>query len=220
MSNGTTPPKKRGCFFYGCLSLIIVGFVMAALITIVIYVANKKLTALVNDYTDTAPQTIETVTYPPPERDALEARLKAFKEAIDKGKSGEELVLNATDLNVLIGENPDLKGKLFITLEDDQVKAKVAIPLDAIGEAFSLKRLKGRYLNGAGALRVALESGQLDVRVESILVRDKPLPPLFMTELKKNNLARDANRNPRQSKEIQKYDSLRIKDGKVTIRSK
>jgi len=220
MSNGTNPPKKRGCLFYGCLSLIIVGIAVATMLTIGIFVAKKKLMALVNDYTDAAPQAIETVTYPPPEREALQTRLTAFKDAIDKGKAGDELVLNATDLNVLIGENAELKGKLFITFEDDQVKAKVALPLDALAEVPGLGKLKGRYLNGAGALRVALDSGLLDVRVESIQVRNKPLPAIVMTELKKNNLARDANQNPQQAKEIQKYDSLRIKDGKLIIRSK
>ncbi len=220
MSNGTNPPKKRGCLFYGCLTLIIVGLAVAAMITIGIFYAKKKLLALVDDYTDAAPQTIETITYPPPERAALQTRLTAFKEAIDKSRAGDELVLTATDLNVLIGENADLKGKLFVTFEDDQVKAKVAMPLDAVSEALGFQKLKGRYLNGAGALRVALEAGQLDVRVESIQVRNKPLPAIIMTELKKNNLARDANRNPEQAKELQKYDSLRIQDNKLIIRSK
>src|SRR6185503_15265862 len=99
MSNGTNPPKKRGCLFYGCLSLIIVGLAVATMLTIGFFIAKKKLMALVDDYTDSAPQTIETVTYPPPEREALQSRLDAFKAAIDKGKTGEELVLNATDLN-------------------------------------------------------------------------------------------------------------------------
>ena len=57
---------------------------------------------------------------------------------------GAELVLNATDLNVLIGENPDLKGKLFVEFDDDQVKGKVSMPLPDIGPL----KLKGRYLNG------------------------------------------------------------------------
>lgn len=220
MSNGTNPPKKRGCLFYGCLTLIIVGLAVAAMLTIGFFVAKKKLLALVDDYTDPAPQPIETITYPPPERESLQTRLTAFKEAIDKNRAGEELVLTATDLNVLIGENADVKGKLFITLEDDQVKAKVAMPLDALGDVTGFAKLKGRYLNGSGALRVALEAGQLDVRVESIQVRNKPLPAIIMTELKKNNLARDVNRNPEQARELQKYDSLRIQDNKIIIRSK
>src|SRR5437867_2737318 len=171
MSNGTNPPKKRGCLFYGCLTLIIVGLAVATMLTIGFFIAKKKLLALVDDYTDPAPQTIETITYPPPEREALQTRLTAFKQAIDKSRAGEELVLTATDLNVLIGENVDLKGKLFITLEDDQVKAKVAMPLDSVGEALGFQKLKGRYLNGSGALRVGLEACQLVVRVGPSQVR-------------------------------------------------
>src|SRR5512147_1478310 len=96
MSNGTNPPKKRGCLFYGCLTLIIVGLAVATMLTIGFFIAKKKLMALVDDYTDPAPQTIETITYPPPEREALQTLLTAFKQAIDKSRAGEELVLTAT----------------------------------------------------------------------------------------------------------------------------
>jgi hypothetical protein len=216
MSNGTNPPKKRGCLFYGCLSMVILGLVLALMLGIGLYVAKRTVTKLINDYSDSAPQTIETVTYPPPQRQALQAQLDAFKAAVDGSKSGVELVLTATDLNVLIGENPDLKGKLFLTLDNDKVTGKVSIPLDDFGPL----KLKGRYLNGTAALRVALESGQLDVRVDSVEVRGKPLPGPLSSELKKNNLAQNANQNPDQAKQLEKISSLQIKDGKVILRSK
>lgn len=216
MSNGTNPPKKRGCLFYGCLSMVILGLVLALMLGVGLYVAKRTVTKLVNDYSDTSPQTIETITYPPPQRQALQAQLDAFKAAVDGGKPGIELILNASDLNVLIGENPALRGKLFLAFDDDKVTGKVSFPLDDYGPL----KLKGRYLNGTAALRVAIESGQLDIRVDSVDVRGKPLPEPLMKELKKNNLAKDAGNNPDQAEQLKKISSLQIKDGKVILRSK
>lgn len=218
MSNGpTTPtPKKRGCFFYGCLSVVIVGIVLVAMLCVGLYIAKRTVNRLVKDYTDATPQTIETVTYPAPQRDILQRQLDTFKTALDSGTPGVELVLNASDLNVLIGENPDLKGKLFITFDDDKVTGKVAFPLPDLGPL----KLKGRYLNGLASFRVALEGGQLDVRVDSVTVRSNLLPAAVMNEFKKENLAKEANKNPDQAKQIQKFQSLHLKDGKLILRSK
>ncbi|MEY2410959.1 MAG: hypothetical protein QOF48_3629 [Verrucomicrobiota bacterium] len=216
MSNGTNPPKKRGCLFYGCLSVAIVSLVLVLMLCVGFYFAKRKITQLINDYTDTTPQPIESVTYPPPERAALQSRLETFKAAVDKHEPQAELVLNATDLNVLIGENPDLKGKLFVELDDDQVKGKVAMPLPDIGPF----RLKGRYLNGAASLRVALDGGKLNVRVNTVEVRGKALPGPIMTELKKNNLAESVAQNPNQARELEKFNSIEVKDSKVIIHGK
>ncbi len=216
MSNGTNPPKKRGCLFYGCLSVAIVSLVLVLMLCIGLYIAKRTVTKLIEDYTDASPQTIESVTYPPPERAALQSRLDGFKLTLDKGEPGAELVLSASDLNVLIGENPDLKGKLFVDFDDDQVKGKVSMPLSDIGPL----KLKGRYLNGAAGLRVVLEAGMLNVRVNSVEVRGKPLPGPIMSELKKKNLAENVGQNPDQARQLEKFRSLQIKDGKIIIRGK
>src|SRR5437868_3129093 len=192
MANDTNPPKKRGCLFYGCLSLTIVSVILILMLCVGLYIAKRTLTKLKDEFTDSAPQTIETVTYPQTERSALQSRLDSFKAAVDKKDPNAELILTASDLNVLIGENPDLKGKLFVELEDDQVKGKVSIPLSDIGPI----KLNGRYLNGAASLRVALEDSRLTVRLNSLEVRGKPLPGTFLSELKKKNLAEDVTHDP------------------------
>ena len=215
MSNPANPPKKRGCLFYGCLSVLVLGICIVVFGLIGLNLAKKKFLALRAEWTDLTPQAIETVTYPPPQREELQARVAKFKQALDAGKLGEELVLTATDLNVLIGENPDTKGRLFVTVDGDRFKAKVSIPLQDIGPL----KLSGRYLNGEAVLRVALENKMLDVRVDSVEVRGKPLPDFIMKEFKKNNLAKDFNADPDHQKELDKFDSLHIKDGKIIIKS-
>ena len=216
MSNGTNPPKKRGCLFYGCLSVAIVSIILVLMLCVGLYIAKRTMTKLIDEYTDTTPQTIELVTYEPAERRELKSKVDAFQAGINKGEPGAELVLSASDLNALIGESSEWKGKVFVELEDDQVKGKVAMPLSNFGPL----KLNGRYLNGAVGLRVTLEDGKLSVRANSVEVRGKALPGAFMSELKKNNLAESVGRDPQQQKELEKFKSLQIKDGKVIIRGK
>lgn len=224
MSNGTNPPKKRGCLFYGCLTLTILAVLMVVMGLVGFFVVRSMYNKALNEYTSTTPQAIESVTYTPEERDALEARLKRFQEALDQVKAGEELVLSAKDLNILIAEKPnvnELKGRLFVMIEDDRIKGKVSIPLRDIGWF----KLRGRYLNGLAAFRVALEGGKLDVRLEEVEVNGKPLQNSrllgpMVTEMKKKNLAEDYQRDARQSDNIRKFDTIQIKDGNVVLKTK
>ena len=69
MSNESNPPKQRGCLFYGCLSLTVLGL-MAIVLGVVAYFWVKSTTARwIRDYTDTAPAPaldIAVASPPPP----------------------------------------------------------------------------------------------------------------------------------------------------------
>jgi hypothetical protein len=218
MSNENAPRKQRGCLFYGCLSLAILAFVIVLCVGVGIYFAKRTFDTLITDYTEANPAQIEEAPYPQPKLQELQTRLNAFQQGIERGNAAQplELVLSAEDLNALIAANPDLKGKAFITIDDDQIKGKVSVPLPDIGPF----KLKGRYLNGSAAFKAALENGQLDVRLQQMTVKDKPLPPVFLNELKKQNLAQEAQNDPNNAKVIDKLESLEVRDGKVVIRGK
>ena len=51
---------------------------------------------------------------------------------------------------------------------------------------------KGRYLNGKADLKASLFDGELIVHLDAIEVKGKPVPPEFMTEIRKQNIAKDA----------------------------
>jgi len=216
MNSEGAPAKKRGCLFYGCLSTIILGLLVVALFVAGFFVAKRFVNNLVALYTDTQPELIESVTYAAADREALKQRLEAFTVAVDSGKGGQELVLSAEDLNVLIAESPELKGKIFIMIEEDKLRGKVSVPLKDIGPL----KLNGRYLNGTATLKASLTNGVVDLRLDDILVRSNALPARIVNELKKQNLAKEYQNDPKQQQEIQKYESIRLQDGKVHIRSK
>lgn len=217
MPNQSGPTKQRGCFFYGCLSLAILALVVALFVGVGLYFAKRTVDVWIADYTETSPGKIEELVYPEPKMRELRSRVGAFQQGIEKG-GGEavELVLVADDLNALIAENRELKGKVFVKIEDDEIQGQVSVPLKDIGPL----KLKGRYLNGSAAFKLALANGRLDVRLERVTVKDKPLPPMILNELKKQNLAQEAQDDPEASEVFGKIDSIELKEGKVIIRGK
>jgi hypothetical protein len=216
MSNQTGPSKPKGCFFYGCLSLAILGLVMALFLAVGFYFAKRTVNTMVTTYTDAAPVQLENAAYSRAQMEILQKRIGGFRQALDKGEGNLELVLTAEDLNALIAENPDLKGRVLVSIDDDQVKGDVSIPLKDFGPV----KLQGRHLNGSATFRVQLVNGILDVRLDQVKVKDKPLPTFILSELKKHNLAQEAQTSPEFSEVVERLDSLEVTGGKVIITSK
>jgi hypothetical protein len=211
MSNESNPPKPRGCFFYGCLSLAVLGLLVVGLIAGVVYLAKRTI----NAYTSAAPAMVEKVEYTPAQMEVLKARLAAFGDALNKGNKDMELVLTADDLNALISQEKGLQGRLFVRI-DDRIKGELSLPLDDIGPL----KLKGRYLNGAVTFKVALIQGAPDVRLDDVTVKGKPLPPMLLAEFKKQNFARDLQNDPQTATNLAKFESVRITNGTVVLRNR
>lgn len=216
MTNPSIPPKKRGCLFYGCLTLAVVCFVGLALTVLGIRYVSKKLVA---DFTAAEPQTVESIEIAPEELTTLQSRVNSFKTALQNPREPQELVLTAPDINALIAHDPqfkDLAGKVFVMIEGDQVRANVSVPLKDLAGF----KLKGRYLNGVATLKLGLENGKLHIDLQDIQVKGKPLPATIMTELKKQNLAREVESDRDNAATIKKFESIKVEDGKVILKTK
>jgi hypothetical protein len=211
MSNESNPPKQRGCFFYGCLSLAVIGLLVIAL-GVAIYLVVK---GWINNYTDTAPASVEKVEYLPAKMQALRAQLTDFMNALERGTNEVELVLTADDLNALIAQEKGIQGRLFVRI-DDRIKGELSLPLEDIGPL----KLKGRYLNGAVTFKVALANGALDVRLDDVTVKGKPLPGMLSSEFKNRNLAQNFQNDPQTATNLAKLESVQITNGTVILRNK
>jgi hypothetical protein len=216
MSNEINPGKKRGCLFYGCLSLVI-----AALLVIVVgilgYFFLKRTTeGWVRNYTDAGPAQLERVEYSREQTDVLQRKAAEFQRALETGTNVIELTLTTDDLNALISTQPQLKDKLLVRIDNDQVRGDISMPLSNLGPL----KLGGRYLNGSVIFQVVLTNGVLDVRLHDVQVKNKPLPPLVLNELKKNNLAMEFQKDPKAASDIAKYDTIQITNGAVVLRNR
>jgi hypothetical protein len=208
------PPRQRGCFFYGCIIASILLVLALILIGVGGYLLYRMVNGWVDEYTATAPRDLPKVEMPDPERKALKDRVEAFRKAVDEGKSVEPLVLTSNDLNALIAEEPDLQGKVYVKVEGDELKGQISIPLEKLG----LPMFKGRYLNGEADLKASFNNGILIVTLDSLEVNGKHLPDEFMTNLRQQNLAKDAYKDPKNAEMLRKVESMAIKDGKIIIR--
>jgi hypothetical protein len=206
------PKQRRGCLFYGCLS----GVACLVIILVAFLIGLHQLKKMVNFYTDPGPTPLPVAQLSVPEMDNLKQRIESFQDAVRSGRPTQPLTLSADEINAFIQADTNLarlKGRIYVTLEGDRAKGQVSLPLDDVG----LRIFKGRYLNGSGIFAVSLQKGILVVNAESLTVKGKPLPGVYMEKIRTQNLAESVNNNPRVSVGLNRLQELRVSDGKLII---
>jgi hypothetical protein len=207
-------PRQHGCFFYGCIIATILALLMVILVAVGTFFLYRFANRMVEEYTSTTPRELPKVDMLAETRQLLKDRVEAFQKAVEAGTATEPLVLTSDDLNALIDENPELKGKIYIKVEGDEIKGQVSIPLESLG----LAMVRGRYLNGEADLKASLSDGVLIVTLDSIEVNGQRPPEEMMKGIRQQNLAKDAYKDEKSSNLIRKLESLEIKDGKIILK--
>lgn len=209
------PPRKaHGCCFYGCLSFAIILLVVALA---GVFAARYYVRQTIIRYSDTAPLSLPKVQASDSQIESIQERLEQFKEAIESGRSTDDLTLDETAVNLLIANAPELQqlaDKVYIAIEGDQIKAQISWPLDG----FPLISMPGRYLNGSASLKVSLKNGAPMVFLDSVEVKGQKLPDYIMSALRGENLARDLSNNPKTASILRRLEGIEVNDGKIVIR--
>jgi hypothetical protein len=194
----------------GCLVVAVGGLVVLG---IGFYVAKGWISGLVEDYTDTQPMELPQVTLSDEDLAALQARVKAFKDAFDAGEAAPPLVLSGDEINALIQQDEDLKHVVYVTIEGDRVRGQISVPLEQLG----FEMVKGRYLNAQATFNVFVRDGFLFVGIDSAEVRGKAIPEEIMAEVRSQNFAKDATNDPEVRDVIRRIESLEVADGRIMI---
>jgi hypothetical protein len=236
---GTRPPAKTksgiGCWIWGCLGVVV--FMLIAIIGIG-FGAYYFVTNQVANYTDTAPADVPVVELPPEELEALEARIESFtsevrgtdKTASETTPDGEtdgtaestgpatepvkELVLTANDINALIASNAELKGKLFVEIEEGRVRGKASFPADAFPGG------KGRFFNADAEFSVSMQDGLIMIRLTDASVKGERLPEQLLDGFSRENLAKEMYANPENAEMLRKFDRIEVVDDTIVLRLK
>lgn len=207
------PPKpRRGCFFYGCITGVVLLVVVLGTLMIGLHYVKK----LVNSFTDTKPIALPAVQMSPAEIDKLKQRFEAFQQEVREGHPTKPLALTGDDLNALISSDAEwrsLKGKFYIRLEGDQLKSEVSLPLQELG----WKILKGRYLNGNATFNLGFRNGVLSVSPQNVLVKGKPLPESFMQVIREENLAAGLTNQPAAAAVLKGLQDIQVKEGNLVL---
>jgi hypothetical protein len=200
--------------FYGCLTCVVLLLIMAVLAVVAVrFIKNQ-----VNTYTDTQPMKLPRVEMTDADYQQLERRVKSFGDAMEKGTPVEPLMLTERDLNALIARAANMKelaDKVYVSVNGTEVKGQVSIPLSRLGWLG-----KGRYLNGEATFNVSLENGVLIVTAREIKVKGKPLPETFMSQLRRENLAKEAYKNPKNAEAIRQLDTIQVQESQVLIKAR
>ena len=211
--------EGRGCFFYGCITSIVVTIIVVIAAVLGVRYAINTAVDVVIEYTDATPVSLPPTFASPAEVSSLQARVDTFKAGLGQAGEPRELVLSGQDINVLIKEHPELeqiRGMAHVSIVGDQIGAEVSVPLDIL----QIERLKGRYLNGSAALSGSLQGGHLDIRLQGLTVKGQPLPDEVMSQLTGQNLAEQAQTDPDVAAMIRQLEEIRVEGGKLILRKK
>jgi hypothetical protein len=198
------PVKKHGCFFYGCITAIVLLVVMILLG----YVGYRYLMYLRDQWTSPTPEMFAKVEMSAEAREALEKRVQEFRKALEAQEPVAPLMLNSDEINALIEDNPTLKGRVHVEIKGDKIEGQLSWPIPNTG----------RFLNGSADLRVSLKDDVLIVNADAISVKGRPVPESFMQGFRQQNLAEDAYKNPKNAEELRKIESIEVKDGTIIIK--
>jgi hypothetical protein len=203
--------KRHGCFFYGCITAL----VLVVLLAVGGYFGGRYfINKMVADYTQAAPATLPKSEIPADEMSRLKLRIQAFSDAPEKGQPGS-ITLNEKELNALLasGDN-DLKNRIYIGIDGDELKGQVSIPLNN----FDLSIARDRYLNGNARLKVSLNNDVLMVHMQSLEIAGQPIPDYIMQALRKENIAKDVYKNEKTAEILRKIESITVKDNLITVK--
>jgi len=223
MSAIETPEKKRrGCFFYGCITLICVGLVIAVAVFFVLRYFVSRANGIIAEYSEAQPVVFQKVGMPDDELKKLQDRVTAFSNEMNAHSNGPPLVLSSRDVNALmfsVTNFKDLKDMVRVDIEGGKIRGQVSLPLENFFQV-PFVHTKGRYLNGTGTFTVGVVSNLPAVYIQTLEVKGKSLPSQFMMQVKGKNMAEDFENSPTNSAKAGQYDSIEVKDGNLVIKAK
>src|SRR5881628_3813314 len=144
MNTWVEPPPRRqglGCFARGCLILLVFGIVLAIACLAGMYWGFQRHSAIVHGiYWLAKTHSLGEAPAPVPEFTASDEQIQAVRERWQdfeqKTRAGQpaEIELTADDINAFIATNRNARGKVFVSIEGNQLRIQASTPL---GEIFN-----------------------------------------------------------------------------------
>ena len=187
------PPKQRksGCLGKGCMMLVIFLILLAVAFFVGGYFGMRYVV------TSTEPKQIPQIETTDAEQAAVKQRWEEFKagprtpvevtntttdasttttaEVVPTPTPSNRIELSASDINQLIAGSRKLRGKGFVSIENNVARVQVSVPLEKVG-------FRGRYLNGELLVRPAPDGNPRNIEITEVSlggVSDKILNSLL-----------------------------------------
>lgn len=168
------PPKPRrtGCLGKGCMML----FVFLVLLAVAFFVGGYVGVRYV--VTSTQPKEIPQIQTTEAEQETVRNRWEEFRVSprhaptetatTAEGTTAEppppasnRIELTANDVNQLIAGSRKLRGKAYVTIENNVARVQVSVPLEKVG-------FQGRFLNGELQVRSSPDRNPRNVEITEV----------------------------------------------------
>jgi len=220
------PKKGRGCFFYGCLTLVFIGIGVTA----GIYLGTRQAIKMAAErYTSAAPAEVPKLEISEAERKAILEGLQAQVAALKAGQAVPAISLGEKELNALLGGAKDYstyQAQLYLKPEGDQLKSLMSVPLgqfplwNSVMRKMLIRGMENRYFNGTAVLNASITNGLAGLGIGGLVVNSNALPAEFVSKLAGANFAEKLNENAEVRAVLEKAESLSVRDGRVELRFK
>jgi hypothetical protein len=118
--------------------------------------------------------------------------------------------MTADELNALIASEPKLRGKAFVSIENDAARLQVSVPLDEV------RWLRGRYMNAECTVESASSGNPADAHIRNLIVNGRAAPDEALNWRGPFSLRRYVEDWTEQND----LKTFEIRDGKVILETK
>jgi hypothetical protein len=214
------PPRRKGlgCLARGCLIVLVFAIVLAIACFAGMYWGLHRHSALFyGSYWLAKTRSIAEAPMPVSEFRASDQQLQSFRERWQdfeqKTRAGQpaEIELSEDDINSLIATSDDLRGKVFASVESNQLRLQASVPIGGF-----LGR-PGYYFNGD--VIIVLNGAQpLDnPQFSRITINGEQVPSDFLNWKYHSRHLREYLADQRNAYDI---GTMEIRDGKVILHSR
>jgi hypothetical protein len=214
------PPRRQGlgCLARGCLIVLVFAIALAIACFAGMYWGLHRHSALFyGSYWLAKTRSIAQAPTPVSEFRASDQQLQSFRERWQdfeqKTRAGQpaEIELSEDDINSLIATSDDLRGKVFASVESNQLRLEASVPIGGF-----LGR-PGYYFNGD--VIIVLNGAQpLDnPQFSRITVNGEQVPSDFLKWKYRSRHLREYLADQRSAYDV---GTMEIRDGRVILRSR
>jgi hypothetical protein len=166
-----------GCFAKGCLTLLIVGFLLIACVLGGSWYLYVKT---IDNLTSAEPADVQV--QPPSESQfqTAENSMNRLREAVAENKE-TTVEFTAADLNALFARDAafsDWRGRIRIEIADSTMTIALSAPLHSI----PLPRVKKRWFNGTARFSFSYDAGTFSFDIKSAEAGGHHVPDLFLSD--------------------------------------
>ena len=214
------PPRSKGlgCFARGCLIVLVFAIVLAIACFAGMYWGLQRHSAILHGiYWLAKTHSIADAPVSLPEFSASENQIQTLRERWQdfeqKTRAGQtaEIELTADDLNTFIATNRDARGKVFVSIEGNQLHLQTSVPL---GE---LVGRRGYYFNGDVTVQFKGAESTENPQLSRIVVNGEQVPSDLLNWKYRSKRLRGYLADYRNGSGV---GTIEIRDGKLVLGSR